>query len=417
MNNIISSIKKTSPTIKFLFLIILLVRIVLISQPSFKIDMGDWQAWTGRLLEVGPLNFYTPNFFADYFPFFYFILWIAGEIFAFVFGNSAVFSNIFEVYIKLVSNIFDFATAYFIFLIVKKHSGKWAGWASLLYLINPSIILNSSVWGQIDSVPTFLFIYSLYFLEEKKSLGKWAILSVLSFLIKPLNVSAYPLLLIRLAKDYPIKKIVLTLLGTVGVFLAIVIPFFPKDPIFGAISHFLTSLNTYPYTSLNAYNFWGIFGFWKPDNGFFLGIQFRVIGYILFLAALLMIIIPYVKNFKKKLDVKLDYFALALCSFAFFLFLTRIHERHLFPLFALLIVSAAVYKSKALFLIYSFVAMINFINLYYSYYYYNVVYGNPLAQTNILFTISSNFPILFSVFSVFLFGVMLVIYYEKNFNK
>ena len=417
MNNIVSSIRKTNSTIKFLFLAILLVRIVLILQPSFKIDMGDWQAWTGRLLEVGPLNFYTPNFFADYFPFFYLLLWGFGKIFAIAFGNSAVFSSIFEVYIKLISNIFDFATAYFIFLIIKKHSSKWAVWASYLYLINPSIIFNTSVWGQIDSIPTFLFIYSLYFLEEKKNLGKWTILSVFSFLIKPLNVSSYPLLLIRIIKDYSVKKIVLALLFSTGVFLAIVAPFFPKDPIFGAISHFLSSLNTYPYTSLNAYNFWGIFGFWKPDNGLFLGVQFRVIGYALFLTALLMIIFPYVKNFKNNLDVKLDYFALALCAFAFFLFLTRIHERHLFPLFALLVVSAAVYKSKTLFIVYGLLAVVNFINLYYSYYYYNVVYGNPLAQTNIIFTISSNFPTIFSVFSVFLFGVMLVIYYEKSLNK
>ncbi len=161
MQKIIRGYKKIPVRFQLLLIVILFIRIVLISQPSFKIDMNDWQAWAARLVDVGPIKFYTPNIFADYLPFFYFFLWIIAEIFSFIFGRAAIFSTTFEIYIKIISNIFDVLTAATIFAIINKHSKKWAMIGSFLYLANPSTIFNSSIWGQIDAIPTFLLTYSL----------------------------------------------------------------------------------------------------------------------------------------------------------------------------------------------------------------------------------------------------------------
>lgn len=397
---------------KFSMIIILFLRIVLLTQPSFKIDMGDWQAWAARLVEVGPFNFYSPNFFADYFPFFYFCLFILAKIFALIFGKAAIFSLGFEIYIKIISNIFDILTAFVIFKIIKKYSKKWALLGSILYLLNPSIIFNSSVWGQIDAIPTFLIVYSLYQLEEKKSLVKSFIINALSFLIKPLNVSILPLILLRAIKNFSTQKILKAFGISVLAFFIVTVPFFSNDPILGPFKHLFGSLNTYPYTSINAYNFWTFFGWWRPDTTLWFNLSYHTWGFILYTLVLCIILIPYLRK-KVKVGAQLDYFACALSSFGFFLFLTRMHERHLFPVFALLIISACIFRSRILIVSYVMLAIINFLNLFYSYYYYNVTFNNPMAPKNIIFDISSKYQLFFSVLSLIIFGIMLILYSIK----
>jgi len=375
--------------------------------------MNDWQAWATRLVDVGPLNFYTSNFFADYLPFYYFLLWVLSEIFIVIFGKAAIFSITFEIYIKVISNIFDILTAYTIFVIINKYSKKWATVGSLLYLVNPSTVFNSSVWGQIDAIPTFLFIYSLYQLEERRNIKQWSIANTLSFLIKPLNLSAFPIILIRLIKSFSAKKNVSALLLTFLVFFLISVPFFPTDPIFGGFKHFLSAVNTYPYTSINAYNFWALFGWWKPDTTMWFNLPYHTWSYILYVFVLCIILVPYLRK-KVRIGTQLDYFASALSSFGFFLFLTRIHERHLFPVFALLIISACILKSRIIIASYIILTIVNFINLFYSYYYYNVIYNNPIASKNILFDISSSYKLIFSIISLTVFGIMIVVYFKNQ---
>lgn len=413
MEKVLREYKKIPLPFKLSLILILLIRIILLTQPSFKIDMNDWQAWAARLVDTGPMKFYTPNIFADYLPFYYFFLWIIAEIFSFIFGKAAIFSTTFEIYIKVISNIFDVLTASTIFVIINKYSKKWAMIGSLLYLINPSTIFNSSVWGQIDAIPTFLLTYSLYQLGERKNIMQSSVAAALSFLIKPLNISILPIMLVREIKSFSIKKIIASISLAILVSFAIIIFFFPSDPIFGALGHLFNSINMYPYTSLNAYNFWAIFGWWKPDATLWFNLSYHIWGYVLYVLVLCIIFVPYLRK-KVKIGTQLDYFACALSSFGFFLFLTRIHERHLFPVFALLIISACIFRSRILIVSYIVLAIINFINLFYSYYYYNVIYNNPIAPKNIIFDISSNYQLLFSVLSLVVFAIMFVVYFENQ---
>ncbi len=413
MENFLREYRKIPLPATLSIMAILFIRIFLFTQPSFKIDMNDWQAWAARLVEVGPFNFYSANIFADYFPFFYLSLFILAKIFALIFGNAAIFSIGFEIYIKVISNIFDILTAFIILKIINKHSKKWAYLGSILYLLNPSVIFNSSVWGQIDAIPTFLLTLSLYQLEEKKNIVKSLSASVLSFLIKPLNVALFPLMLYRIIKNFSAQKILKASGVSLLIFFIVTMPFFPSDPFFGPFKHLSTSLNVYPYTSINAYNFWGLFGWWKPDATLWLNLSYHMWGYVLYGFVLCIIFIPLLIK-KSKSFIRLDYLLYTILSFAFFLFLTRIHERHLFPVFSLLIISACVFRSRTLIVSYIVLAIINFINLFYSYYYYNVIYNNPMAPKNIIFDISSNYQVFFSVFSLIIFGIMLHVYYKNQ---
>ena len=412
MQKIIKEYKKIPIRFQLFLVVILFIRIALIAQPSFKIDMNDWQAWAARLVDVGPIKFYTPGIFADYLPFFYFLLWVIAEIFSFIFGRAAIFSTMFEIYIKIISNIFDVLTAATIFVIINKHSKKWAMVGSFLYLANPSTVFNSSVWGQIDAIPTFLLTYSIYQLGERKNIMQSSISSAFSFLIKPLNMSILPIMFIRGIRSFSIKKNIASAGLAILVSFVIVIIFFPSDPIFGASRHFFNAINMYPYTSLNAYNFWALFGWWRSDSTLLFNLSYHIWGYLLYILTLCIILAPYLRK-KIKIGTQFDYFAYALSSFGFFLFLTRIHERHLFPVFALLIISACIFRSRILIVSYITLAVINFINLFYSYYYYNVIYNNPMAPKNIIFDISSNYQLIFSILSLIVFITMCIVYFKN----
>ena len=398
--------------LKLVLLSVIVLRIVLFTVPSFKIDMGDWQAWAARLVEVGPPGFYVKGMLADYLPFFYLILWFFSKIFAFIFGTQAIYTLTFDIYIRIISNTFDFLTAYLIYKIIKNYNKKFAFLGSLLYLVNPGVVFNSSVWGQTDSIPTFFFVFSLFLLNEIKKPELSSISLVLSALVKPLNVAAFPIVGVRFIKNFEIRKVIFSLIYSIVVFFAVTIPFFVKDPFFGVLGHLLSSLNVYPYTSLNAYNFWGLVtGFWKSDSTFLLGIiPYHILGYILFFLILFAVLLPYIKMNKKYKEI--DYLSAAVLCFAFFMFLTRIHERHLFPLFSLLLISSFIFKSRILIVSYVIASLVYFINEFFSYYYYNFAYSNPNA-TNLLFRVSSDYSKFFSLVLILIFLVIFVEYFKR----
>jgi Gpi18-like mannosyltransferase len=411
MRKILRELDRTSLFLKVLAIVIILFRFYLFIQPSFKIDMGDWQGWAARIVEVGPLNFYSPQVFADYLPFFYFLLWILGEIFTFFFGRAAIFSPIFPLYIKFISSLFDFATALVIYSIVKKYSNKWAMTAAIFYLINPGAIFINSVWGQVDSIPTFLLVLSLYVFEQKSNIKQWSVFNTLSFLIKPLNAPILPITIIKSVKNFSFKKNFKALLLVVCLWYAISIPFFLKDPLFGAFKLLFKSLSVYPYASINAYNFWGLFGWWTSDTIVFFGLQLHAWGFIIYAALLLIILFPY---FRKRVNKQeMDYFACMISSFGFFLFLTRMHERTLFPFFALLVIVVFIQKSRWLLMSYIILSIIYFSDIFYSYYYYNFVFYNNAASQNLLFEIAGGCRVLFSSVNILIFVIMLVSYCKK----
>src|SRR5262249_23275292 len=137
---------------------ILAFRIFLFTFPSFQIDINDYKAWSIKLSQSGPSNFYSKDYFSDYFPGYLYILWISG----FLFKTLAIpISSLhFEFFLKSINILFDIGSAFIIYKIVLKYNKKWAKIAPIFYLINPAVVFNSSVWGQIDGIFTFFILLS-----------------------------------------------------------------------------------------------------------------------------------------------------------------------------------------------------------------------------------------------------------------
>ncbi len=268
----------------FVLFLVLFIRVLLFSLPSFKIDMTDWQAWTSRLIEVGPSSFYSPNYFADYFPGYLYILLILGKAFLTLFPNSSLFSTDFIFILKGVTTIFDLGTAYLIYKIVKKYRPKVAIFASILYLGNPALIFNSSIWGQIDGILTFFLLLSIYFLIEVKNFLFWSISFAFAFLVKPQTISILPISLIYLFKEAGSLRLFKLVFLSIILSVVISLPFFINtNPVFGIFELFQKTASGYQYTSLYTLNIWSLIGWWKDDNTKWYFLSYQSWGIIFYL--------------------------------------------------------------------------------------------------------------------------------------
>lgn len=130
--------------------------------------------------------------FADYTPSYLYWLLIASTLLS---GLPKILA------IKLFAMTIDFICAFFTYKIVKlKYPvGRMANWAFLAVILSPTVIYNSSLWGQCDVIYTTGLIACVYFLSIHKQIPAFISFGVaLSFKLQAMFLA--PLLLTLLVK-------------------------------------------------------------------------------------------------------------------------------------------------------------------------------------------------------------------------
>ena len=350
----------------FLILILLglLIRIICISFPGFKIDVDDWFSWSIRLNEVGYSKFYSTQIFSDYTPGYMYILSFLGDIRNLLHIDPQTFYLL----LKVPAIIAEMLLGIFVYWILCKYSTLFYSLLGASFiLLNPAFIFNSTVWGQIDSLLALFLLITIYYLKNKR-LTLSSILLGISFLIKPQTIAIFPIYCLYVYKNFSIKnliKIILPFLFTIFIFS---LPFFNNNPFYGLISLVINTASQYPYTSLFAYNLWGIIGFWIPDSLLWNNLSYQMWGYILLGTYWIIIGYFYLRR-------NLSLYALAtLATLGFFFLPTKVHERYIYPALVFLILLATLYKSKLLLALTGTLSLLHFLNLYYVYVYYNEFY-------------------------------------------
>lgn len=357
------SLKNKLFNLKILIIIVFVLRIFLSWLPPMEIDHTAWRAWSARMVEVGPTKFYSPDIFTANPPGFLYVFWLLGEIKNSLFPQLSFFSSGYDFMLKLPNNIADLAAGVLIYLIIKKRKGdKLAKLGFLLYTLNPAIWFNSSVFGQFDGSGAFFGLLAAYLLLEKKKIFLAAFTFAFAWAIKPQAIALAPALgLIALFKFKPRHWFKAALIFIVTTLL-IYWPFFPHNPLAGVVYVFQQMTPLYSCTTCFTFNFWGLFGNWRPDTALFLGLPFLYWGIILFGLSLI-----FLFRFKGKNP----YLFIALSVLSFNMLMTRMHERYLLPFFAFFLIAAILLKSKPLLMTYIFFSLFNTLNVYYSYAYYN----------------------------------------------
>lgn len=355
--------RKYSKLILFLILLGLAIRLLLAFVPGFKIDITDWFAWAIRLSDFNFSGFYSKEVFTDYTPGYLYVLSLLG----FLKNLLRIPEGYFYILLKLPAIISDLIICAIIYKEVRKYSKKIAIFSLCAILFNPVIIFNSSVWGQIDSILTLLMLITVVALNRNNLIIS-SIFFGLALLVKPQALALIPLLAILLVNHFKISNLFKLLIPGLLVTFILTFPFFPNQTFAKLLQHITNTANEYSYTSINAYNFWGVVGFWIPDNTLWNNLSYQVWGYLLM--ANYWIVIAYL-YLRKKLSI---YAFAALATLAFFFLPTRVHERYLYPAIVFLILLTAIYKSKLLLTLTGILSFLHFLNLYYVYVYYNEFY-------------------------------------------
>jgi 4-amino-4-deoxy-L-arabinose transferase-like glycosyltransferase len=353
---------------------------------GFGVDLQAFRFWAGNLADEGPFGFYERDFFHDYTPGYLYLLWGIGVI-------GRLLGDIADL-IKIPAILADVALGWLAWSMARElGAGRRAAvLAGAIVIANPITWFDSVVWGQVDSVGVVFLLLGLRELWRDRP-ERSAVFTVVAAIVKPQLGILVPLVAavtIRRAlwptggygDDWPPGtgpaqpegrttlawerrvrgpvRIVTT--GVAGLVTAVVLSAGFGLSIFDLLEQVGTAAATYPYLTVNAYNPWALLeldgrgiaatGQWVcdlvlpatpdgpscPEAFFFGAVPAVLVGTTLLLAALAAVTLAVAR----RPDRRTMLVGLAVLALVFFVVPTRVHERYLFPFFALGAILAAV---------------------------------------------------------------------------
>lgn len=382
----------------------IIIRLFFSSFPPFKTDMDSFIAWGEQMYALGPAKFYNSGIWTDYAPGYMYFMWTVAAIKNIFFSHTS--REMYELLHKSVPMIFDVLTGLMIYktirLTIRSRSSAnnfqtyyLPEIISAIYLFSPFTFFTSAVWGQVDSVFAFFLLLSFYYLIKNR-IPLSCIVFVVASVIKPQSVVFAPLYLLVFIHKIDIKLFAKSAIVSVLTFYILTIPFFGLSALQGVWNVLNGSIEVYPYSSINTFNYWGIFGFWNTDTlPYFMGLNQRAFGYLIWILTLIYGLVLGIKYLKIKGSISAQNASL-LASFFILsavMFMTRMHERYLFPLFVYFFVGVGLYtyyyiESKTkdqksvimlwlMWAIFLSTIMLHTINLYYVYVYYRYFTMDP----------------------------------------
>lgn len=329
---------------------------------GFSSDISCFSAWANRIFQVGPGEFYSPDVFTDYPPGYMYILYIIGGLSTLF--EIPLYSGIHLVLLKLPAILCDLVCGYLLFRQASKRcTNTTAVFLSAAYVLNPAIILNSSLWGQVDSVFTLMVVLLCIFLMENRMLPAYIAFGI-GILLKPQTLVFTPMLLAGILdhvflESFSFEKLWRNLINGMCVIVGMVILSLP----FGldkVLSQYTSTLGSYAYTAVNAYNFWGGLGlnYVSQDNAFFF-LRYRDWGT---LVILFIVVITFLISLIRKKDPSKYSLLGAFIILTMFVFSVRMHERYMYPGLALLLLAFLCRPAKPLYLCYGLFSVLHLYN-------------------------------------------------------
>jgi dolichyl-phosphate-mannose-protein mannosyltransferase len=309
----------------------LLVRVILAaSTKGYGPDITTFSAWAAHAAD-GLTSFYSPGYFADYPPGYIYVLWLVGKLRLLLgldFGTPA-----FMVLLKLPASLADTATVWLLYRLARRH---WKGNASValaaLYAFNPAVILDSAVWGQVDGVLTFFILLGIFLLERYPAYSAASFITAL--LIKPqaLIFAPLPILwfagrLLRRERHGLADLLVFT--GTaIVIFCLGILPFAVNESPGWIIAKYGSTISSYPYATLNAFNLFALTG----GNFVPMGQRLLFLPYAVWGNVFIVLIVLFTAwvTLRGKEPSRFWYTPLFL-SASVFVLAAKMHERYLFP--------------------------------------------------------------------------------------
>ncbi|MFL0252618.1 hypothetical protein ACJDT4_19575 [Clostridium neuense] len=354
--------------------------------PEYSSDLNLFKSWAvsagNSLTKV-----YSNARNADYPPLYMYVLAVIGKI-----GSTSAFSSYFNLLLKLPSIFADIFTSFIIYKLAGKHlKGSMSTILAAVYLFNPAVLINSSVWGQVDSFFTMLLVLAAYMLVEKK-VGISSIFFTAAVLMKPQGIIFFPVLLFELVRLKSVKKFTKAALISLGTAALIALPFALNNGITWIFKLYSSTVGEYPYASVNGFNFFSLIGKnFAKDTGTILGISYHNLGMAFILLITIFSFVIYIKGNNEKLVPAL----LLIQISGVFTFASSMHERYLFPAVALSILAYIYLKDKRILALIIGFTITVFSNTYYVFL-QAIKGGNSIGYTPVLVVTSALNVLLFA---------------------
>ncbi|GEM_PF-1874444 len=299
-------------------------------------------------------------------------------------SNLWINSYLINIFLRLPAIIADLAIGLLIYRWVKsKNKEKSSILASSLFLFNPVVLYNSAFWGQMDSLYALPLLIAFYLLSKKQYF--WSILAFSFSLYVKLNALFFlPFFLIITYKLIKNKVAFLThIILSFFVIYALTIPVSATPLTFISNLFLKTSSGEMQNVTNFAFNFWWFLlkpfiAIGEPKTLFnfseirllgsplsstsYFGLQLTIWAFLIFSLALIPVILKITFLKREKILHPQTLLLFSLIAILGFIFLPRMHERYMYPLFPLFATYVGL-KQKFLF-IFIILSFLNFINLY-----------------------------------------------------
>ncbi len=378
--------KDTNKTILYmiLFTAFLMRCIFACFYKGFLTDTACFSGWASRVYSEGFANFYSPDSFSDYPPGYMYILYVLGAVMSAF--EMQYLSGASLLLLRLPAILCDIASGAIIYHIASKYvTPKTSFYLTAAYLFNPAVFINSSMWGQVDAVFTLAVLMICLLLTEGKTIPAYFVFA-LGILLKPQTLIFTPLIIFGVyehvfANGFSLNKFLKNLfsgLVAIGCMVLVSLPFGVEK----VLAQYTTTLGSYPYISVNAYNFWSLWGLnWSSQNKKFMFITFAQLGtlVIILLTILSLLIFLLRKECKERYFVTGSFIVLTM-----FLFSVRMHERYLFPIMLLLLFTYIMSRKTQYLIAYIALSVNHFCNVWHVLYHYDPHNYNAKATAIIL---------------------------------
>jgi len=326
----------------------LLIRLVLSPWWGHGADMGTFIGWGRQLAQTGLADFYSPDRWCDYLPGYLYVLWMLGHIpvpnaidVATIAGNGGeplrIILSFNYVLFKLPAMLADIAAAWIVWRAVCGGRDMPRYWVAALYLFNPAILINSTIWGQVDGFHALFILLGLYLLSRHRVLLAAVALGY-AVSVKPHAAVVLPVAAAYAwRRNIDTRRVIAAVIIVPLVFVATFLPFAGWSPL-RAIElveeRFTETAEQYQYATINAMNLWYLCGLnWRSDGDpAWLNLTPRVWAMVL-VGASCAFSMAWVIQRQRRTAL---WTASGLLFLGLFLFVTRAHERHLFPVLAIL---------------------------------------------------------------------------------
>ncbi|TXK85568.1 glycosyltransferase family 39 protein [Paenibacillus sp. N3.4] len=362
--------QRVTPNQLVLFLLLLLAALLLRLYLApiwvgYDTDVRTFMAWSDRAYTVGLSGLYAnaKDYFLDYPPGYMYVLYVIGWLhhhFSIPWQSADSL-----LLLKLPAILADIVSVYLLFRLsigVKQGGRTWlqAIGIAALFAFDPAIWSNSAIWGQVDSF-FMLFILTTLLFQQRGKLPQASVWMALAILLKPQALLFGIFLLIDVLRKRNLMVFLLSVLSGLATIAVLTLPFAIGRGYGWLVELYMGTLASYPYASLNAFNFMALLGgnFIDMQSGI-LHISYQWIGWVLMALSIVYTCFLYIKS--KGQRGALLYVAFLFIT-AVFMCMTKMHERYLHYGLLLALTSFIYIKDRRILWLFIGFSITHFINI------------------------------------------------------